>query len=134
MPGPVDPGRNPKGAAAVPPASSVSKAGGAAIPILSVNNVEVVYGWKYALHHALAASSSASTLAEMSEKHSRSGWGTDGIRRRDFSGPGSLLGSILSQRDGLRRGEAMARCATRVRALLARVMRRDPGELALVSR
>jgi branched-chain amino acid transport system ATP-binding protein len=43
MPGPVDPGRNPKGAAAVPPASSVSKARGAAIPILSVNNVEVVY-------------------------------------------------------------------------------------------
>ena len=43
MPGPVDPGRNPKGAAAVPPASSVSKARGGAIPILSVNNVEVVY-------------------------------------------------------------------------------------------
>ena len=43
MPGPVDPGRNPKGAAAVPPASSVSKARGAAIPILSVNNIEVVY-------------------------------------------------------------------------------------------
>jgi branched-chain amino acid transport system ATP-binding protein len=43
MPAPVDPGRNPKGAAAVPPASSVSKARGAAIPILSVNNVEVVY-------------------------------------------------------------------------------------------
>jgi len=43
MPGPVDPGRNPKGAAAVRPASSVSKARGAAIPILSVNNVEVVY-------------------------------------------------------------------------------------------
>jgi branched-chain amino acid transport system ATP-binding protein len=42
MPAPVDPGRNPKGAA-VPPASSVSKARGAAVPILSVNNVEVVY-------------------------------------------------------------------------------------------
>ena len=42
MPAPVDPGRNPKGAA-VPPASSVSKARGAAAPILSVNNVEVVY-------------------------------------------------------------------------------------------
>jgi len=42
MPAPVDPGRNPKGAA-VPPASSVSKARGAAVPILAVNNVEVVY-------------------------------------------------------------------------------------------
>ena len=42
MPAPVDPGRNPKGAA-VPPASSVSKVRGAAVPILSVNNVEVVY-------------------------------------------------------------------------------------------
>jgi branched-chain amino acid transport system ATP-binding protein len=42
MPAPVDPGRNPKGAA-VPPASSVSKARGAAVPILYVNNVEVVY-------------------------------------------------------------------------------------------
>ncbi len=42
MPGPVDPGRNPKGAA-VPPASSVSKARGAVVPILAVNNVEVVY-------------------------------------------------------------------------------------------
>ena len=42
MPAPVDPGRNPKGAA-VPPASSVSKARGAATEILSVNNVEVVY-------------------------------------------------------------------------------------------
>jgi branched-chain amino acid transport system ATP-binding protein len=42
MPAPVDSGRNPKGAA-VPPASSVSKARGAAVPILSVNNVEVVY-------------------------------------------------------------------------------------------
>jgi branched-chain amino acid transport system ATP-binding protein len=42
MPAPVDPGRNPKGAA-VPPASSVSKARGAVVPILSVNNVEVVY-------------------------------------------------------------------------------------------
>jgi len=42
MPAPVDPGRTPKGAA-VPPASSVSKARGAAVPILSVNNVEVVY-------------------------------------------------------------------------------------------
>jgi branched-chain amino acid transport system ATP-binding protein len=42
MPAPVDPSRNPKGAA-VPPASSVSKARGAAVPILSVNNVEVVY-------------------------------------------------------------------------------------------
>jgi branched-chain amino acid transport system ATP-binding protein len=41
MPAPVD-GRNPKGAA-VPPASSVSKARGAAVPILAVNNVEVVY-------------------------------------------------------------------------------------------
>jgi branched-chain amino acid transport system ATP-binding protein len=42
MPAPVDPGRNPKGAA-VPPASSVSKARGAVVPILAVNNVEVVY-------------------------------------------------------------------------------------------
>ena len=42
MPAPVDPGRNPKGAA-VPPASSVSKARSAAVPILAVNNVEVVY-------------------------------------------------------------------------------------------
>jgi branched-chain amino acid transport system ATP-binding protein len=42
MPPPVDPGRNPKGAA-VPPASFVSKARSAAVPILSVNNVEVVY-------------------------------------------------------------------------------------------
>ncbi|HMJ98253.1 MAG TPA: ABC transporter ATP-binding protein [Reyranella sp.] len=42
MPTPVDPGRNPKGAA-VPPASSVSKARGAVVPILAVNNVEVVY-------------------------------------------------------------------------------------------
>ena len=42
MPAPVDPGRNPKGAAVLP-ASSVSKARGAAVPILAVNNVEVVY-------------------------------------------------------------------------------------------
>ncbi|MET0470782.1 MAG: ABC transporter ATP-binding protein [Xanthobacteraceae bacterium] len=42
MPAPVDPGRDLKGAA-VPPASSVSEARGAAAQILSVNNVEVVY-------------------------------------------------------------------------------------------
>jgi branched-chain amino acid transport system ATP-binding protein len=42
MPAPVDPGRDLKGAA-VPPASSVSEARGAAAQLLSVNNVEVVY-------------------------------------------------------------------------------------------
>ena len=40
MPALVDPGRDVKG---VPPVSSVSEARGAAAPILSVNNVEVVY-------------------------------------------------------------------------------------------